>query len=415
MVKKGIYIRFESGIKPEVRLACIEFGRWLRQKFEFPILLRVYIKNRCIITTRNKKHASATFWAPFKKDEEPYIKVSTGDYDELKSKGDTYNALMTILCSFAHEIVHYRQWCENRRMTEKEANKEAVKLVESFSNEKDGLITANKKVISLIVRANTFYCQRKYDKALEYYKKSININPRIDLAYVGMGNVLEMLLHFQEAIECYDKAIELDPKNENSYIRKGYCLDMLEKYNEAIVCYDKAIKINSKNEIAYHNKGYSLKRLNKFNEAVKCFNMSVKLNPQNIESYVFMGYVNEDENNYVEAIKCFNEVIKIDPKYELAYNDIGYALFMLGKYEEALQNYDKAIEIDPKYAEPYYKKAILYLALNKLEDSLSCLSKAIELDAEYKKYAREEKYFNNVKDVKRFISLITVEKFPMER
>lgn len=61
---------------------------------------------------------AATFFAPFEKNVEPYIRVATGDYiDDLNSCGKD-NALAANLGSIAHELTHYFQWVNGLKLTQ---------------------------------------------------------------------------------------------------------------------------------------------------------------------------------------------------------------------------------------------------------------------------------------------------------
>jgi hypothetical protein len=76
---------------------------------------------------------SASFFAPYKRNVEPFIRIATGDYVALKAKSGRNNALASILCSLAHEIVHYQQWCNKRKLDEKEARQKANQIIKSYS------------------------------------------------------------------------------------------------------------------------------------------------------------------------------------------------------------------------------------------------------------------------------------------
>ncbi|WP_350302154.1 hypothetical protein [Peribacillus frigoritolerans] len=133
--RSGIRVRCEKGINPRVRRSCLNFAVWLRSNMEFPIRLVVYLKKDYQIITRDTKEtASASFFAPFDKTVEPYIRIATGDYEELVSEIGEIDALWAILRSMAHEIIHYQQWLEDKEMDEKEAKNGGEQLLADFAD-----------------------------------------------------------------------------------------------------------------------------------------------------------------------------------------------------------------------------------------------------------------------------------------
>ncbi|GIN60477.1 hypothetical protein J27TS8_04700 [Robertmurraya siralis] len=131
--RSGLRVRCEKGINTNVKEACLDFAEWLRLNMEFPIRVVVYIKkNYQIKTIDGKEWVSATFFAPYDKRVEPYIRVATGDYEELVEERGTENAIYAILNSMAHELVHYRQWLDDRELDEGEAEIEGSKLVDNY-------------------------------------------------------------------------------------------------------------------------------------------------------------------------------------------------------------------------------------------------------------------------------------------
>lgn len=136
--RTGLRFRVETGVHPEVRRACLEFGRWLRDEYEFPVRVNVYFKKSAVIKNRyTKELVSATFFAPFDKDVEPHIRISTGDYQELMSELGKDNALASILGSIAHELGHYYQWIDDLELDEDEAENNREELLYLYSQTRD--------------------------------------------------------------------------------------------------------------------------------------------------------------------------------------------------------------------------------------------------------------------------------------
>ena len=42
--RTGLRVRYEKGVDPEVRRACMEFCTWLRSEYEFPMRVVVYVR-----------------------------------------------------------------------------------------------------------------------------------------------------------------------------------------------------------------------------------------------------------------------------------------------------------------------------------------------------------------------------------
>ncbi|PJN91482.1 hypothetical protein [Bacillus sp. mrc49] len=120
--RSGLRIRCKKGVHPEVRTVCLNFGRWLRKNMDFPIRVVVYLKSDYQIENRKtKEYVAATFFAPYDKDVEPYIRIATGDYDERIQDRGKVDALYAMLDTFAHEIIHYQQWINDEKTDEDEA------------------------------------------------------------------------------------------------------------------------------------------------------------------------------------------------------------------------------------------------------------------------------------------------------
>lgn len=131
--RTGLRVRSERGVNSEVRRACLEFAKWLRKEFEFPIRVVIYLKKDYQIKNRfTKELVSATFFAPYDKEEEPYIRIATGDYVELLEELGKDDALASILNSIAHELGHYYQWIDDEELEEKSAEDTADYIMDLY-------------------------------------------------------------------------------------------------------------------------------------------------------------------------------------------------------------------------------------------------------------------------------------------
>ncbi len=133
----GLRLKFQKGVDTEVKKACIEFAKWLRNKYYFPVRIPVYFKASEYVKTQSGEFVSAKFFEPFDKMVEPYISIATGDIEEIERKYGKDDALAAVLCSLAHELTHYFQWINDVNLTDNQAEKQAryykKKIVDDYA------------------------------------------------------------------------------------------------------------------------------------------------------------------------------------------------------------------------------------------------------------------------------------------
>ena len=139
--RMGIRARYEKGVDCEVRRAINECICWLRETYEFPKRINLYVKSAKRIKAMNGESVCGTFFRPADRNVEPYVKISTGDYPELLEKRGKDNALASILLTLLHEISHYYQWLNDLDLTligeERQASVYADKRIRDYAETRD--------------------------------------------------------------------------------------------------------------------------------------------------------------------------------------------------------------------------------------------------------------------------------------
>lgn len=115
--KNGILLRFDAEVDSEVRVFCKKFAKWLRREFFFPIRVPIYVKADYRIKAKDGELVVGTFFWPADYKTKPYVRIATGDYQELKEKRGEEQAMWAILISIAHELTHYFQYVNNISLT----------------------------------------------------------------------------------------------------------------------------------------------------------------------------------------------------------------------------------------------------------------------------------------------------------
>jgi hypothetical protein len=97
----------------------------------------VYLFPSEYIITMHGERVTASFFAPWDRRVEPFIRIATGDYLPARRKVGRDNALAGYLRSFAHELVHYQQWVATGEISECGVARRAAGIVDRYAKTTD--------------------------------------------------------------------------------------------------------------------------------------------------------------------------------------------------------------------------------------------------------------------------------------
>ncbi|MBI5098032.1 MAG: tetratricopeptide repeat protein [Nitrospirae bacterium] len=199
----------------------------------------------------------------------------------------------------------------------------------------------------LFKKAREYRKNREYDKAIDEYRKILELNPKSTKAYWYWGDCLRKMKQFKNAIEKFKKVVEIDPNIATAYGAWGECLRNLGQYKEADEKYTKALDINSEYIDAYFAWGKSLRKQKRYDEAVEKYKMALKINPKSEGAYVSWGDCLAEQQQYDKAIGKYKKALEINPKLEHAYGLWGECLREQKLYDDAIEKYKMALKINP--------------------------------------------------------------------
>lgn len=131
-VRTGIRICGARG-HPEVRKSYIRFARWIRKEYDFPIRVPVYLLPGEEFVTVEDERAVASFFGPWDRDEEPYIRVATGDYEQLKIDRGRDAALAAMIDSLIRQIIRYHHWVRTGDIPTRVDGRKADRILSRYS------------------------------------------------------------------------------------------------------------------------------------------------------------------------------------------------------------------------------------------------------------------------------------------
>ena len=291
--------------------------------------------------------------------------------------------------------------------------------------------------------------EKKYEEALQYYNKAININDNIEVLHSNKGTCLKCLQNYNEAKKEYIKALEINPNNSKNLNRLASIYLIIGDLNEAILTQRKALKIEP-NNISFKQQKETINEMifeeeqikkllneNKVDETEKKYqNLTAKF-PEimylkkryviflfdNVKYKEAVLFLNDQLNNdfikksskdfiylmclslyYIEEYKTVEEMVnnlfKITSENiykELLYKiknlepakKKGNDLYGQQKYEEAIKAYTLALNIDPQHKKYnsiiYGNRASCFQKLEKYYDALNDCNQSVKINPYYAK------------------------------
>ena len=86
-----------------------------------------------------------------------------------------------------------------------------------------------------ILKANAFYSNKNFVKALEEETRAIELDPDSDIAYSNRGLTYLKLEEFDDAINDFNKTIELDPEYIGAYQALAEAYIITDNYKESLL------------------------------------------------------------------------------------------------------------------------------------------------------------------------------------
>ena len=158
----------------------------------------------------------------------------------------------------------------------------------------------------------------KFERAVEQYKKAIELNPNFTDAGVNLGVAYKTLGSYEQAINEYHKVIDLNPKEFRALNNIGNLI--LEKGDSKSAKHwlKKALLLNPNSSDVLNNLGLVYKMENQLKTAEKYFLKAIKENSESYEPALNLGIIFQTKGQCLEAIKYYDIALRINPELEIA-------------------------------------------------------------------------------------------------
>jgi tetratricopeptide (TPR) repeat protein len=209
---------------------------------------------------------------------------------------------------------------------------------------------------------------KKYNHAIELYKKILYIYPFDYRAIRDMGFTYENMDMFDAAKKEYEKLAEFWPNDISPYIYLGRLFYNQEKYGEALEFYQKAKKIDKDDFFLWFDLGLLYSRMGDYQKAAAANKKAIEIRPNESTSWNNLGWVQFQEGSYGNALKNFRKAIELNKKDLMAHFNIAETLMAMQNYDDSYSYYKyifDALKPDKKFVKSIIKTDITRYFIDK--------------------------------------------------
>ena len=182
------------------------------------------------------------------------------------------------------------------------------------------------------------YMKKDYEGAALEFKKSLNLAPNSAFSADTTKYLAQTYLQLEDtekALEAYKRGIELNPDRDDLRRDLGNLYYSEDRYTEALAEYKEAVRIDPSSSSNHYSLGQGYLKLEQFSAAEAEFRAVLRLEPNSPYGNYGQGLVLSKREDYGEAIDKFRTAVRIDKEFYDAYAEIGYAYADMGAMEKA--------------------------------------------------------------------------------
>ena len=228
------------------------------------------------------------------------------------------------------------------------------------------------------------------DNAFESFRVAYEKFPNYPESVFNMGLTHFRKKEFSEAVEYFNKTLEINPEHKTAsaaiknvaknYFNKGNQSYKRGDLEGALASYEEVLKVDLSFYQAYYQIGVIQSKMGDKDLAVASYQKALKVNPQFYKGYFALGLAKNGMNDLDGAISALESAVDINPGYDKAYGAMGDIYINAKNYEKAKQVLNIAITVNPKYAKGYANLGIIYVEEKNWEESVSSLQMAVGLN-----------------------------------
>jgi tetratricopeptide (TPR) repeat protein len=224
-------------------------------------------------------------------------------------------------------------------------------------------------------------------QAILFSRMALYINPKLDIAKLLVGNLLQDGQHLESAIEVYKTVTPDSPYHWSAQLAISDCLRDLDKTDDALKQLQDLVKSEPKRTEAAIALGDLLRREKRFPEAADAYSTAIDRigmpRPDDWSVFYFRGTAYERNKQWDKAEPDFEKALALSPDQPYVLNYLAYTWVEKREHlDEALKMLEKAVQARPEEGFIVDSLGWAYYQLGKYDKAVGYLERAVELQPE---------------------------------
>jgi len=279
------------------------------------------------------------------------------------------------LLNDVHFVIHYliSQYFYSKGDLDNAAEylKEAIKTSENWHKS---------MAYALFQLAEVYREQSKFNNAIEYYEKVINLDEGFMRAFVNQGLSYEKIGSKDIAKKKYQEVIQSHPATSEEFNTRGSAYSNLGRYKEALQDFSKSILLDSNFVRALINRAVVMTRFGRYDEAINDITKSIKLSPSDARAHGIRAQILAFQGQFHDALAGVNKSLSLNPYDPEVLEGRAQIYMQMKKFHEALQDCDDAISLAPKSVMVYLIRSQIYIHLQQFPNAMADCNTALKLN-----------------------------------
>lgn len=263
-----------------------------------------------------------------------------------------------------------------------------------------------------IKMAESYIQQRNLEKAIEEYRKDLQLHPTDTTAWLELANICQLAQKPGDAAFCFVEYLKIMPNDGQRWFSLGELYLILRDQEKAAEAFEKAVGLEAREAESfgylasiYSNRSEYEKAWDAYNRYEAAFGP-----PDSVQYWYDKGRVaiklgTKDNAFFDTALVLFLKSAEIDSTFSSAYEYAGLAMYYKRDYSAAVPYFEKKISLDSTSVNSYRNLAFCFLKSEKYSEAAGVFEKALVIKPEdtqmrsmlAKIYTYNEKYSNSVK------------------